>query len=87
MDPVSITLIFSLFAALLIVGWIFIYNLSRIDSELEEIDRKFMDLHCYRCKKEYDEIMDNLDKIDERIRHLEGSFNDIKFKNEYKNAA
>lgn len=82
MDPVSITLISSLFAALLIVGWIFIYNLSRIDSELEEIDRKLMDLHCYGCKKEYDEIMDNLDKIEGSLRHLEGFSNDIKFKNE-----
>ena len=82
MDPVSITLIFSLFAALLIVGWIFIYNLSRIDSEQEEIDRKLMDLHCYGCKKEYDEIMDNLDKIEGSLRHLEGFSNDIKFKNE-----
>lgn len=69
-------------AYFLVLVWFFICSLSRIDSELEEIDRKFMDLHCYRCKKEYDEIMDNLDKIDERIRHLEGSFNDIKFKNE-----
>jgi len=69
-------------AYFLVLVWFFICDLSRIDSELEEIDRKFMDLHCYRCKKEYDEIMDNLDKIDERIRHLEGSFNDIKFKNE-----
>ena len=74
-------------AYFLVLVWFFICDLSRIDSELEEIDRKFMDLHCYRCKKEYDEIMDNLDKIDERIRHLEGSFNDIQFKNEKKNAA
>ena len=43
MDPVSITLIFSLFIALMIVVWIFIYGLSRIDSELDEIDRKLMD--------------------------------------------
>ncbi len=82
MDPVSITLIFSLFIALMIVVWIFIYGLSRIDSELDEIDRKLMDLHCYGCKKEYDKIMDNLDKIEESIRHLEGFSNDIKFKNE-----
>lgn len=62
--------------------WFFICSLSRIDSEQEEIDRKLMDLHCYGCKKEYDEIMDNLDKIEGSLRHLEGFSNDIKFKNE-----
>ena len=70
MDPVAIILIFSLFVALLIMVWFFICDLSRIDSELEEIDRKLMDLHCYGCKKEYDEIMDNLDKIEGSLRHL-----------------
>ncbi len=82
MDPVAIILIFSLFVALLIMVWFFICDLSRIDSELEEIDRKLMDLHCYGCKKEYDEIMDNLDKIEGSLRHLEGFSNDMKFKNE-----
>lgn len=82
MDPVAIILIFSLFVALLIVVWFFICDLSRINSDLDEIDRKLMDLHCYGCKKEYDEIMDNLDKIEGSLRHLEGFSNDIKFKNE-----
>lgn len=82
MDPVAIILIFSLFVALLIMVRFFICDLSRIDSELEEIDRKLMDLHCYGCKKEYDEIMDNLDKIEGSLRHLEGFSNDMKFKNE-----